>query len=117
MTLHDGVEPMALMLRIELAREPGRAQYLVLEQRSHAPVLVLQESVVEADVMCCQHRSIKKTVEPVGDVPKGRRIFYHPIADTSQMRDERRNGHAWSDQRFPTLAFHSFLEADARNLD
>ena len=117
MTLHDGVEPMTLMLRIELAREPGRAQHLVLEQRAHAPILVLQESVVEADVMRCQHRSIKKTVEPVGNVPEGRSILYHPIADTSQMRDERRNGYAWIDQRFPALAFHSFLETDERNLD
>ena len=46
-----------------------------------------------------------------------RRILYHLIADASQARDERRNGYARIDQRFPALAFHSFLVTDKRNLD
>ena len=112
MALHDGVQTVALVLRIQLARQTHGAQGLDAQGHVHAGKFVEQETVVKAHVVGYQHGAFQQTQQVVGHLVKAGRLLHHGVADAGQVLNEGRYGRARVDQTAPArdflAAFHSY---------
>src|SRR5690242_6516730 len=107
MTLHDGIETVTSMLRIESPGKLHCTHHLLPEYSAQPPEFTLEETMVEPHVMRCQHSPLDIAVQFVGDFIERRCVFHHLIGNAGQTGYERRNTDSWINQCFPTISFNS----------
>ena len=104
------VQPMALVLRIELARQAHGAQGLDLERALHARQLVHHKAVVKAHVVGHEDGTFQQLQQRAGHVFKRRGLGHHGVTDASQGLDKRRYAHARVDQGAPARRLYPVLD-------
>ena len=109
--LAQGIEPVAFVRRVELARQAHSAQGFDLESQAHALKRMQHKAVVKAHVMGHKHRPVEQLQQARGHVLEAGRFLDHGVADAGQALDECRNAHTGVDQRAPARDLHAIFQA------
>ena len=112
MTLHQGIEIVLAVLRIQLPRQLDRAQHRGLEIQAQTLELVFQEPVVKPRVVSHEKAAMQTQQDLFGQLGKGRRTGHHLIGDARQTLDETRNRGLRVDQTGPLTHLAFFVHLD-----
>ena len=115
--VHQGVEVVARMLRIERARQLHGAQHRRGELHAEPAEFCAQEAVIEACVVSDEQPALEPAPHFLRHVGKGRRVRHHRVIDAGERRDQRRNPDAGMHQRAPFLDDLAVLEQHDADFD
>ena len=95
------VEVVAVVLRVEQARELDGAQHRRAKDDAEALELVLQEAIVETRVVGDEQAAFQPAQDLAGERRERRRVGDHRVADAGQLLDEGRDAGFRIDQLLP----------------
>ena len=115
MALHDGVKPMAAVLRVELARQAHGAHGFHTQHGVEPRKFLHQKAVVKAHVVGHQHRAGQQFQQLAGNRLKAGCIGHHGVADAGQAFNETRDAHPRVHQAAPARHLHAVVHAHGSN--
>ena len=107
--LQNGVQSMAFVLCIELARQAHGAQRFDLEGMTQTLQGLVHKAVVKTHVVSHKYRAVQDLQQRMDDVFKSGCILHHGVGDAGQALDKGRNAHTGVDQGAPARHLHAVL--------